>query len=71
MDEEPTTVIIQRYLDALPGDATAEPAIRALLERAVGRESDPASPARTPQDRHCSREKTISSDPESVPFLST
>ena len=37
MDEEPTTIIIQRYLDALPGDAAAEPVIRELLERAVGR----------------------------------
>src|SRR5262245_38274972 len=37
MDEEPTTVIIQRYLDALPGDAAAEPVVRALLERAAGR----------------------------------
>jgi RNA polymerase sigma-70 factor (ECF subfamily) len=37
MHEEPTTVIIQRYLDALPGDAAAEPIIRELLERAVGR----------------------------------
>jgi RNA polymerase sigma-70 factor (ECF subfamily) len=37
MDEAPTTVIIQRYLDALPGDATAEPIVRELLERAVGR----------------------------------
>jgi RNA polymerase sigma-70 factor (ECF subfamily) len=38
MHEEPTTtVIIQRYLDALPGDTTAEPIIRELLERAVGR----------------------------------
>ena len=37
MPEEPTTVIIQRYLDALPGDGDAEPAVRALLERAVGR----------------------------------
>ena len=37
MDEEPTTVIIQRYLDALPGDAAAEPIVRELLERAVGR----------------------------------
>ena len=25
MHEEPTTVIIQRYLDALPGDTAAEP----------------------------------------------
>jgi RNA polymerase sigma-70 factor (ECF subfamily) len=37
MHEEPTTVIIQRYLDALPGDTPAEPSIRELLERAVGR----------------------------------
>lgn len=37
MDETPTTVIIQRYLDALPGDAAAEPIVRELLEQAVGR----------------------------------
>src|SRR5262245_36199807 len=37
MHEEPTTVIIQRYLDALPGDTAAEPMIRELLERAVAR----------------------------------
>jgi RNA polymerase sigma-70 factor (ECF subfamily) len=37
MHEEPTTVIIQRYLDALPGDTTAEPMVRELLERAAGR----------------------------------
>jgi RNA polymerase sigma-70 factor (ECF subfamily) len=37
MHEEPTTVIIQRYLDALPGDTAAEPLIRELLERAAGR----------------------------------
>jgi RNA polymerase sigma-70 factor (ECF subfamily) len=37
MHEEATTVIIQRYLDALPGDTAAEPIVRALLERAVGR----------------------------------
>jgi RNA polymerase sigma-70 factor (ECF subfamily) len=37
MHEEPTTVVIQRYLDALPGDAAAEPIVRELLERAVGR----------------------------------
>jgi RNA polymerase sigma-70 factor (ECF subfamily) len=37
MHEEPTTVIIQRYLDALPGDAAAEPVVRELLERAAGR----------------------------------
>ena len=33
MHEEPTTVIIQRYLDALPGDTSAEPIVRELLER--------------------------------------
>jgi RNA polymerase sigma-70 factor (ECF subfamily) len=37
MPEQPTTVIIQRYLDALPGDTATEPIIRELLERAVGR----------------------------------
>ena len=37
MNEEATTVVIQRYLDALPGDAAAEPIIRELLERAAGR----------------------------------
>jgi RNA polymerase sigma-70 factor (ECF subfamily) len=37
MHEEPTTVVIQRYLDALPGDPAAEPIIRGLLERAAGR----------------------------------
>jgi RNA polymerase sigma-70 factor (ECF subfamily) len=37
MPDEPTTAVIQRYLDALPGDAAAEPIIRELLERAAGR----------------------------------
>jgi RNA polymerase sigma-70 factor (ECF subfamily) len=37
MDEEPTTAAIQRRLDALQGDAAAEPLIRDLLERAVRR----------------------------------
>jgi RNA polymerase sigma factor (sigma-70 family) len=37
MDEAPTTVVIQRYLDALPGDAAAEPVVRELLQRAAGR----------------------------------
>ena len=37
MNEAPTTIIIQRYLDALPGDAATEPIVRELLERAVGR----------------------------------
>ena len=37
MDEAPTTVIIQRHLDALPGDTAAEPIVRELLEQAAGR----------------------------------
>jgi RNA polymerase sigma-70 factor (ECF subfamily) len=37
MHEEPITVVIHRYLDALPGDTAAEPMIRELLEWAVGR----------------------------------
>jgi RNA polymerase sigma-70 factor (ECF subfamily) len=37
MHEEPTTVVIQRYQDALPGDTAAEPIVRELLEQAVGR----------------------------------
>lgn len=37
MNVEPTTAVIQRCLDALHGDADAEPLIRDLLERAVGR----------------------------------
>ena len=37
MDEKPTTAIIQRYLDALPGDSAAEPVVQELLERSVGR----------------------------------
>jgi RNA polymerase sigma-70 factor (ECF subfamily) len=37
MDEERTTVVVQRYLDALAGDTPAEPAVRALLGRAVSR----------------------------------
>ena len=37
MQEEPTTSVIQRYLDALPDDPAAEPIIRELLERAAGR----------------------------------
>jgi RNA polymerase sigma-70 factor (ECF subfamily) len=36
VDEEQTTVAIQRYLDALPGGA-AEPIVRELLARSVGR----------------------------------
>jgi hypothetical protein len=37
MHEEPTSVIIQRYLDALPGHPVTEPVVRELLDRAVGR----------------------------------
>jgi RNA polymerase sigma factor (sigma-70 family) len=37
MTEEPTTAVIQRYLDALPGDSAAEPIIREVLDRSVGR----------------------------------
>jgi RNA polymerase sigma factor (sigma-70 family) len=37
MDEQHTTVIIQRYLDDLAGDVPAEPTVRALLDRAVRR----------------------------------
>jgi RNA polymerase sigma-70 factor (ECF subfamily) len=37
MPDENTTVVVQRYLDALAGDAPAEPIIRALLERSVCR----------------------------------
>jgi RNA polymerase sigma-70 factor (ECF subfamily) len=37
MDEERTTAAVQRYLGELAGDAPAEPAVRALLDRAVRR----------------------------------
>src|SRR5438270_3737816 len=37
MDEEQTTVAVQRYLNALAGDQPAEPIVRALLDRAVRR----------------------------------
>ncbi len=37
MIEEQTTVAVQRYLDALAGDAPAEPIVRALLDRSVRR----------------------------------
>ena len=39
MPDELTTAVIRRYLDALPGDTAAEPIVRELLERAVGRPS--------------------------------
>src|SRR3954452_14944853 len=37
MDEEHTTVVVQRYLDELAGGSPAEPVVRALLDRAVRR----------------------------------
>ena len=37
MIEEHTTVAVQRYLNALAGNAPAEPIVRALLERTVHR----------------------------------
>src|SRR5262245_49685045 len=37
MDEEHTTAVVQRYLDELGGDAPAESAVRALLDRSVRR----------------------------------
>src|SRR5262245_55590448 len=37
MADERTTAVVQRYLDALTGDAPAEATVRALLDRAVRR----------------------------------
>jgi RNA polymerase sigma factor (sigma-70 family) len=37
MREERTTAVVQRYLDELGGDSTAEPIVRALLDRSVRR----------------------------------
>ena len=37
MMQDRTTAVVQRYLDALAGDTPAEPVIRDLLDRAVGR----------------------------------
>src|SRR4051794_2065313 len=37
MPDENTTAAVQRYLDALAGEAPAEPIVRALLDRAVRR----------------------------------
>src|SRR5438105_2995961 len=37
MPDEQTTVAVQRYLNALAGDAPADPIVRALLDRAVRR----------------------------------
>ena len=37
MSQEQTTVVVQRYLDGLPEDSSAEPIVRAMLDRAVRR----------------------------------
>ena len=37
MDSQHTTIVVQRYLDALAGDESAEPIVRALLDRSVRR----------------------------------
>jgi RNA polymerase sigma factor (sigma-70 family) len=37
MIAEPTTAVVQRYLEALAGDQPAEPMVRALLDRSVRR----------------------------------
>jgi RNA polymerase sigma factor (sigma-70 family) len=37
VSEDCTTVVVQRYLDALAGDTPSEPIVRALLERAARR----------------------------------
>jgi len=37
MSDEKTSVVVQRYLDALAGEAPAEPIIRELLDRSVRR----------------------------------
>lgn len=37
MSDEHTTAVVQRYLDALDGEAPAEPIVRELLDRAVQR----------------------------------
>jgi RNA polymerase sigma factor (sigma-70 family) len=37
MDDERTTIAVQRYLDRLAGDSPAEPVVRELLDRAVRR----------------------------------
>jgi hypothetical protein len=37
MSEDHTTAVVRRYLDEPAGDSPAEPIVRALLDRAVGR----------------------------------
>ena len=37
MSDDRTTAVVERYLIALAGDTPADPVVRALLDRAVGR----------------------------------
>jgi RNA polymerase sigma-70 factor (ECF subfamily) len=37
MSDDPTTAVVERYLIALAGDTPADPIVRALMDRAVGR----------------------------------
>ena len=37
MSDDRTTAVVERYLVALAGDSPADPVVRDLLERAVGR----------------------------------
>ena len=37
MADEQTTAVVQRYLDALAGEKSPEPIVRALLDRSVRR----------------------------------
>src|SRR5215467_1452025 len=37
VSEDHTTAVVQRYLDELAGDSSAEPIVRAMLDRAVRR----------------------------------
>ncbi len=37
MSDDRTTAVVERYLIALAGDSPADPGVRALLDRAVGR----------------------------------
>ena len=49
MSEEPTTAVVQRYLDELAGDSPAEPIVRALLDRAVRRLDRPVRTHAAPE----------------------
>ena len=44
MPEENTTVIVQRYLDELTGEAPAEPVVRPLMDRAFLRGCSGSAP---------------------------